>query len=159
MQIVPGAQYTFSFRISGTYLGFGSPADDAITALESSGFPLSMATGKTQGGIGGILGGDSIEITATYNGTATDDGSLGAAMASTLTDNFTALTFTYDGASGGAASNSSWIDKLKSILGITSGGSASTATPSWTWIIVGLVAVLLLLVAAFGFSFGAGEHV
>ena len=162
MQVTSGNQYTFSFVPSGIDLSgpFSSQADAVVKQLLDSGFPISGATGKSNGTAGGYLGTSSIDVTFTYNGGDTDSDSLGKAMASNLTDNFSTASFDFNGAMAGPAENVGLLDSIKARLGITSGGSAKTATsPSLTTIVVGAIAILVLLVFVFGFSQGLANKV
>lgn len=160
MQIVADREYTFSFTPSGVDLSnpFASQSDAVVSQLQSAGFPLAGITAKSNGLFGGYLSTSSIDVTFTYQGAATDDVSLGNAMADNLTESFSTASFTYAGATAGAAKNTGLLDTVKAAIGITSGGSASSATSLSTIAIIG-VAILLLAVAVYSFAGAAAEKV
>jgi hypothetical protein len=154
MQITSGNQYTLSFIPSGVDLSItGSLADAVLKQLQDDGFPITQASAKSNGIAGGFLSTNSIDVTFQYTGQATDDASLGAAMASDLNDNFTTSSFTYNGATSGAPVTTT-TDALKNMLGIGTGTPTSFST-----VAIIAVGILILLIAVFGFSEGAGARV
>jgi predicted extracellular nuclease len=154
MQIVNGQQYTLSFIPSGIDLSImGSLADSVLKQLQDDGFPISQASARSNGIAGGFLSTNSIDVTFVYTGQATDDVSLGSSMASDLTDSFTTSSFNYNGATSGTPATST-TDAIKKVLGIDTANPTSFSTVA----IIG-IAILILIVAVFGFSEGAGARV
>lgn len=159
MILTNGNQYTMNFSLTGTYWGVGSAANDAANQLVTDGFPVSGITAKTNGGLGGLFGGDSIDITFVYTGADTDDASFGNACATDMASGFAQMTFTYTGVTAGAAKNNNILDTAKSLIGVNSGGSAGSNMPNTSTLLLIAGGFLLLLVAIFGFSEGFGNRV
>lgn len=149
MQILKGQHYTFIFTPSGIDLSgpFSEQGTAVIKSLVDAGFPLGNPT-WSQGGTGlGYLIVGQIAVSFTYNGTETDDSSLGEAMQNQLNSDFTLSSFNYENAEAGdVPASGSPTEIAKSV-------------PSLPTLGIGALAIVVLLVAVFAFSESVGARV